>query len=64
MLLKKDGQNITSKAQLLNRKKPAQSKSPANTKSNDQSHLTTDNVLHHICKLKYPSIGGTPKGDG
>jgi len=30
----------------------------------ESSHLTTDNVLHHMCKLKYPSMGGTPKSTG
>ena len=38
-------------------------KSAKNRPTNEPSsnHLTTDNILHHTCSLKYPSIGGTPK---
>jgi len=44
-------------------------KSPVKKTNSDivvdsSSHLTTDNVLHHICKLKYPSMGSTPKSTG
>ena len=26
--------------------------------SDQKSHLSIDNALHHVCKLKYPSLGG------
>ena len=56
MLLRKD--KISLKAQPTTTKKgPGKGKADATT-----SHLATDNMLQHFCKLKYPSINtGTPK---
>ena len=62
MLLRKDLDSDTNQKQgnSLNnstRKGPGAKKASTN-------HLATDNVMHHTCKLRYPSIGGTPRNGG
>ena len=63
MLLRKDRIQLDS---VRSRAGGSKSKSPAGTKGQEAaaSHLATDNVLQHLCKLKYPSMGGTPRSGG
>ena len=62
MLLRKDqfrDNQRTAPAAKGNIKKGAKGKGKGQKAGDSKSHLTTDNALHHVCKLKYPSLGGS-----
>ena len=62
MLLKKD--ELSRGLPAKSKKKPANKGAKTPQDGKDISHLATDNILHHTCKLKYPGLGGNTGEDG